>query len=55
MDIKKGEDPIEIVEHSALHFEGLHMISLTGPQDLFPDILLLVVEDNGEPCLYVNF
>lgn len=31
------------------------MISLTGQQDLFSDIVLLVVEDNGELCLYVHF
>lgn len=31
------------------------MISPTGKQDLFSDIVLLVVEDNGELCLYVNF
>lgn len=31
------------------------MISLTGQQDLFSDIVLLVVEDNGELCLSVHF
>lgn len=30
------------------------MISLTGQQDLLSDIVLLVVEYNGELCLYVS-
>lgn len=32
---KREVDPIESTDHSALPFEGLHMISLTGLQDLF--------------------
>lgn len=32
---KREVDPIESTDHSALPFEGLHMISQTGQQDLF--------------------
>lgn len=43
------------ISYWALLFERLHMISLTGQQDLLCDILLLVVEYSGELCLNVHF
>lgn len=55
MDIKKRNKSYKSTDHTALLFEGLDILSLTERQDLISDTVLLVVEYNGELCLYANF